>query len=128
MILESKTVITSQSAIWIVTAFFLLLLPEPFLTFFAAPPSPLAVAVARIFGAELTGLALVSWFTRHEADPRVLPNILFSYVVSNTLGFAVASYATAVGALNTRGWLLAALYLLYALAFIYLRFVQRKPS
>jgi hypothetical protein len=125
---HSKTVITSQSVIWIVTAFFLLLLPQPFLTFFGAPPSPLAVAVARIFGAELTGLALVSWFTRIEADPRVLPNILFSYVASNTLGVAVTLYATAVGALNTRAWFLAALYLLYALAFIYLYAVKRKPA
>ena len=127
MILQSKTIITSQSAVWIVTAFFLLVLPQPFLTFFGGPPQPLAVAVARIFGAELTGLALVSWFTRHEADPRVLPNILFSYVVSNTLGVVVTSYAIEVGGLNTRAWFLAALYLLYALAFIYLRFVQRKP-
>jgi len=125
MILRGETVIASQSAIWLVTALFLLLLPQTILTFAAGPPSPDAVGVARIFGAELAGLALVSWFTRREGDPSVYSRILFSYVVSNTLGFAASLYATVAGVFNRRCWLFAALYLLYAVAFIYLCLARR---
>lgn len=125
MLLRGETVIASQSAIWLVVALLLLLLPQSLLSFVAGPPSADAVGLARIFGAELAGLALVSWFTRREGDSPAYSRILFSYVVSNTLGFAASSYAAATGAFNRRCWFFAALYLLYAAAFIYLCLARR---
>lgn len=121
MILRAETVIASQSIIWIVAALLLLLLPHSILTFVIGSPPLEATGVARFFGAELAGLAVVSWFTRREQDTSpVYHGILFSYAVSNTLGFAASLYVTVTGTFNRRCWFFAALYLLYAVAFVYL--------
>lgn len=122
--MSSVTVIASQSVIWLVTALFLVLLPEPMLGFFGTSHTPFTVTLAQIFGSELTGLALVSWITRDTADPRKQNALLLSYFICNSLGFLVCLLGIKAGALRQAGWLLVGLYLLYALLFASLRFLK----
>jgi hypothetical protein len=84
--------------------------------------------VARIFGAELTGLALVSYFTRHTREPKVLSLLTLSYTICNTLGFVISLHGVITGALNQKAWGLVVLYLIYAVGFAYFHFVRRPAT
>jgi hypothetical protein len=126
--MSSVKVIASQSVIWLVVALFLVLLPEPLLGFFGTSHTAFTVTLARIFGSELTGLALVSWITRDTADPRKHNALLLSYFICNSLGFIVCLLGRRAGALKEAGWALVALYLVYALLFAYLRFMRPRRA
>ncbi len=133
--MRPSTIIGSQSILWFIIAVPLVAWPEGLLGIFGPELTPLGYVVARIFGAELIGLALASWFTRQPpaylvelvgADRLGLQSIravergLFgAYVTSNSLGFLASLRGTLSGTLNSRGWLLVALYLIYALLFAY---------
>jgi hypothetical protein len=126
--MSSVKVIASQSIIWLVVALFLVLLPEPLLGFFGTSHTPFTATLARIFGSELTGLALVSWITRDTADPRKHNALLLSYFICNSLGFIVCLLGRRAGALTEAGWALVGLYLIYALLFAYLRFMRPRRA
>ena len=124
--MSSRMIIASQSVIWIIVALFLFLAPETIVTFFGATHTQFTLTLARIFGAELTGLALVSWFTRNPQDPKVLQALLLSYFTCNTLGFIASLLGRMSGTMIPRGWLVVALYLVYALLFAYLLLTKPK--
>jgi hypothetical protein len=122
--MSAAKVIASQSIIWLITALFLILLPERMLTFFGTFYTPFTITLAQIFGSELTGLALVSWITRELAEPAKRDALLLSYFICNSLGFIVSLLGRQAGALRPSGWFLVGVYLIYALLFAYLRFIK----
>jgi hypothetical protein len=108
---------------------FLILAPKLIIEFFGSSYTPFTITLARLFGAELTGLALVSWITRDPSESSTLRGLALSYFICNLLGFIACVLGSSSGALLRTGWLLIALYLLYALLFAYLRFVALgKPD
>lgn len=115
-----RFVIASQSIIWIIVALLLLLAPGLILTFFGFETSPYIITLARIFGSELAGLALVSWLTKDMAETKILRGLIYSYFTCNTLGFIASLLGRLSGAMLPSGWLVVVLYLLYALLFAYL--------
>ena len=117
---KPSTLIASQSLLWLAAAAWLFLAPDPLLLLFGEGVTRYHAAVARVFGAELAGLGLASWFTRHTADPGVLRGLCWSYFASNTLGFLATFGAVRMGAMNANCWVLVVIYLVYAVAFGYL--------
>ena len=120
--MTARIVIYSQAAIWFVVALMLLAYPVAPITLFGASYTPFTVTLANIFGAELMGLALVSWFTRETTNAVLRRHLLLAYFICNSLGFLASLWGRLSGALVSAGWILVALYLLYAVAFAYLRF------
>ena len=127
--LNANKIIATQAVLWFVAAVFLVLAPELIVSFFASSYTPFTITLARLFGAELTGLALVSWITRDPSEVSTLRGLALSYFTCNSLGFIVTLFGSSSGALLRTGWLLVVLYLLYALLFAYLRFgVLNEPK
>ena len=110
--------IASQSLLWSFFALWLLVAPTLLLGVLGAQATPATNLVARIFGSELAGLALVSWFTRNASTLEMRRRLAVSYIVSNTLGFVTSSLGTVAGTFNSLGWLLVAIYLIYAVGFV----------
>ncbi|MES1241950.1 MAG: hypothetical protein ABUT39_10060 [Acidobacteriota bacterium] len=115
--MSTDTAIRSQAVLWFVVSVVLIAAPRVLLSFLGLEPTSGSLVVARIFGAELISLALVSWITRNPASPRTLRALCLSYVLCNSLGFAVSLQATLAGVMNAFGWVLVALYGLYATGF-----------
>lgn len=123
-VLNAKIIIASQAVLWLIVAVLLVLFPKLIISFFGSSYTPFTITLARIFGSELTGLALVSWITREPSDSSTLRGLALSYLICNSLAFIACVVGRSSGALVERtAWLLIALYLLYALLFAYLRFV-----
>lgn len=121
--MNANVIIASQAVIWLIVASLLLVVPKLMVSFFGSSYTPFTITLARIFGAELTGLALVSWITRDPSDSSTLRGLALSYLACNSLGFIVCLLGRLSGTLHTAAWLFIALYLFYAVLFGYLRFV-----
>jgi hypothetical protein len=118
--------IVSQSFLWAAASALLVIAPETILSWFDMPQSPSQHALARVFGAELSGLTLVSYFTRHLVYTPRKKSLALAYAVCNSLGFAVTSGAIIQGSMARFTWALSGLYLIYALAFAYYRFFDHR--
>ena len=122
--MSMNRLIVSQAILWAITSVFLLLAPATLLGWFAMHDIPSQQSLARIFGSELAGLTLASYFTRHLVYTRRRKNLALAYTASNTLGFVVTLDALLGEAMSRFTWALSALYLIYALAFAYYTFLD----
>ena len=118
--------IVSQSLLWAVSAILLVVAPETILGWFDMQQIPNLHALARVFGSELMGLALVSYFTRDLVYTPERKRLALAYLISNTLGFAATTGAIMQAAIGGVAWALASLYAIYALAFAYYFFGPGK--
>jgi hypothetical protein len=113
-----KSFIASQSMFWIGMALLLLLIPRQFVGFFGVVLDGDVLILARLFAAELTALAIVSYYETSRNWPTVPRMTWLAYVLSNTIGFLSSLAAVLAGTLNERGWLIVVLYFLYAAVFV----------
>ncbi len=113
-----KRFIASQSLLWILMAIGMLLVPRQFVGFFGADLSAGGVVLARLFAAELTALAFVSYFETARNWPTVPPMAWLGYTLSNGIGFGSTLVATLSGVFNQRGWIVVAAYFLYFIVFL----------
>lgn len=118
-------VIVSQSILWAAAAALLVLAPQVILGWFDVQQQE---TIARVFGAELAGLALVSYFTRQLARTPQRRDLAIAYTVSNTLGTWVTASSIMNGSMGRFTWILTGLYLIYALAFAYYLFSSLGTS
>jgi hypothetical protein len=113
-----KGFVASQSLLWIGMAVLLLAAPRQFCGFFGVTLDAGSLVLARLFAAELTALALVSYFETSRHWPTVPRMAWLAYSASNTIGFLSSLAAVLSGAFNQRGWLIVAAYFLYAAVFV----------
>jgi hypothetical protein len=118
--------IVSQSFLWAAASALLVIAPETILGWFDLPQAAGTSALARVFGAELSGLTLVSYFTRDLIYTQQRKKLAIAYTVSNTLGSLVTIVAGVRGTLGGFIWVLSALYVIYAVAFAYWCFFDGK--
>ncbi|UCD37234.1 MAG: hypothetical protein JSW54_10410 [Fidelibacterota bacterium] len=100
------------------------LLPEDALAQYGVKLMPKAgIFVARLFGATLLGVAIISWFARTmSADAR--SGVVLGFIVIDGVGFIVSLLAQIDGVVNELGWSTVVIYLLLGLGFIYFRFMK----
>jgi hypothetical protein len=110
--------VASQSFLWIAMAALLVAFPRQFVGFFGVTLDAGSLVLARLFAAELTALALVSFFETAKNWPKVPRMAWLGYTLSNIIGFLSCLAAVQTGAFNQRGWIIVAAYLLYAAVFL----------
>ncbi len=84
------------------------------------------ILVARLFGANLLGVAVLSWLARPLGASEARSAIVLSLVVIDGLGFIASLLAQLDGGINNLGWSTVVLYLLLFLGFAYFRFIKPK--
>jgi len=83
------------------------------------------IYIARLLGASLIGIALVSWFASARATGDLRTNMALSFFIVDALGFIVSLMAMVDGVMNQLGWSVVIMYLGLGLAFGYFSLVRK---
>lgn len=80
--------------------------------------------VAQLLGAALIVPALISWFARDVSDPGSRAAVVVPLFLFNAIAFVITLLGVLSKAIGAGGWLVAILFLLFALAFGYFQFIR----
>jgi len=102
------------------------LAPTAVLSLYGVTQGPGATLLARLFGAALIGIGLLTWFSRNVKDTGAQRAIILSMLVYDVIGVIVCVQGTVSGAMSAVGWTGVAVFLFLALGYAYFQFM--KPS
>jgi hypothetical protein len=102
----------------------LLVFPVALFSIFGVDLGPGGVFPAREYASALIGIFLLTWFARKAPVSAARTAIILALFIYDALGFVVTIIARADGVLNALGWLVAVIYLFFALGFGYFMTVK----
>lgn len=100
----------------------------PLLSIYGITLDKAGTLVAQLFGSLLIGLATLNWFARNVTDPEARQAIVFGNLAGDVVGFVIILLGQLAGIANALGWSSVAIYLLLALGFAYVQFVQPRNA
>ena len=100
----------------------------PLLSIYGVTLDKAGTLVAQLFGASLIGIAVLNWLARNVTDPDAQRAVVFANLAENVVGFVVILIGQLAGIPNAFGWSNVAIYLLLALGFAYVQFVQQRNA
>lgn len=90
-----------------------------------------SIFMARLFGAALIGIGLLTWLIRKTQDRITHRAIVPAMLVYSLVGFVVALHATVSGVMNSVGWSGVAIFLFLSVGYAYLQVLVvrgREPA
>lgn len=117
--MKFKTVMILKAIICLGFGPILLFFPGPLLKLLGAAFCVGAAFTAREYGAALIGNLLLTWFARNAEPSKVRQAIALALCVYDAIGFLVTLYFILSGLLNPLAWAIAAVYLFFAIAFVF---------
>ena len=100
----------------------------PLLSIYGITLDKAGTLVAQLFGALLIGIATLNWFARNVTDPEARQAVVLGNLVGDVIGFVVILLGQVAGIANALGWSNVAIYLLLALGFAYVQFMQPRNA
>ena len=100
----------------------------PLLAIYGITLDKAGTLVAQLFGAALISLALLNWLARNVTDPDARQAVVLANLAGDVVGFVVILLGQLAGIANALGWSNVAIYLLLALGFAYVQFMQPRSS
>jgi hypothetical protein len=100
----------------------------PLLAIYGITLDKAGTLVAQLFGALLIGVAVLNWFARDVTDPEARQAVVFGNLSGDAIGFVVILIGQLAGIANSLGWVNVAIYLLLAVGFAYVQFMQRRSA
>lgn len=100
----------------------------PLLAIYGITLDKAGTLVAQLFGAALISLAVLNWFARNVTDPEARQAVVLGNLAGDVVGFVVILVGQLAGISNALGWSNVAIYLLLALGFAYVQFMQPRSS
>ena len=98
----------------------------PLLSVYGVTLDKAGTLVAQLFGASLIGVAVLNWLARNVTDPGARRAVIFANLAQDVVGFVVILLGQLAGIPNALGWSNVAIYLLLALGFGYIQFMQPR--
>ena len=100
----------------------------PLLSIYGITLDKAGTLVAQLFGALLIGIATLNWFARNVTEPEARQAVVLGNLVGDVIGFVVILLGQLAGIANALGWSNVAIYLLLALGFAYVQFMQPRDA
>lgn len=100
----------------------------PLLSIYGITLDKAGTLVAQLFGALLIGMAVLNWFARNVTDPAARQAVVLGNLSGDVVGFVVILLGQLAGIANGLGWSNVAIYLLLALGFAYVQFMQPRSA
>jgi len=108
-----------KAVVSLITGLGFLLVPAAALLLLGAETDAAGLAISRFFGATMFLVGLILWLTRSVHEAHYLRMLASAVFVGDALAVIVAVRETLSGTINAFGWVIAALYLVFCLAFGY---------
>jgi hypothetical protein len=86
------------------------------------------IFMAREYGGALIGIFFLCWFSRNSAGSKALSAIVLFGFIYDLVNLIVSLTATLAGTMNSLGWGIVAVYLLFTLGFGYFLFFKPKTQ
>ena len=104
-----------------------MLMPGQLVRFYNVELNAGGLLVGQLLGASLLGFGFLNWFGKDLSESQAKQAILTANLAADTFGFIFSLIAQLGGVpgANALGWSTVLLYLVFALAFAYLRFMQK---
>lgn len=100
----------------------------PLLAIYGVTLDKAGTLVAQLFGTALIGYAILNWLARNVTDPEARRAVVWTNLATDAIGFVVILLGQLAGIANALGWSSVAIYLLLALAFAYIQFMQPRSA
>ncbi len=121
-----ETLMVIKALVCLVFGIGMLIFPVALFSVFGADLGTGGIFPAREYGSALFGILMLTWFARKAPESVARTAIILALFIYDALGFVVTIIARAEGVLNALGWLVAVIYLFFALGFGY--FLMTKPG
>jgi hypothetical protein len=122
--MKSRWFLLVKAVISILVAIAMLLLPATFGGWFGLSTNPATVAMARLLGASMVGIALICYFASGATASALRRKTILSLCVADTIGFIVQLAAQISGVFGALGWILVVIWALLALGLAYFYFLK----
>ena len=100
----------------------------PLLSIYGITLDKAGTLVAQLFGAALISLASLNWLARNVTDPTARQAVVLGNLAGDAVGFVVILLGQLAGIANALGWSNVAIYLLLALGFAYVQFMEPRRT
>jgi hypothetical protein len=100
----------------------------PLLSIYGITLDKAGTLVAQLFGAALISLAVLNWLARNVTDPAARQAVVLGNLAGDVVGFVVILLGQLAGITNALGWSNVAIYLLLALGFAYIQFMEPRRT
>lgn len=117
--MKLKTMLLIKAVVCLCFGILILFFPIFTYSIFGATLAAGGIFAAREYGASLIGNLMLVWYARNSTESDARRAIVIALFVYDAIGFIVTLVAIFAGALNSLGWLVAALYLFLAVGFGY---------
>lgn len=88
--------------------------------------TPALILLARLLGAYMLGMGMLSWLIRNALASNTQIYILYVFLAIHVLGFVISLISVLEGTVNALGWSSVALYFLIAVGFAYFLFFKPR--
>jgi hypothetical protein len=100
----------------------------PFAAIYGITLDRAGMLLAQLFGGALIAFAVLNWFARDVSDPGARQAVVLANLTGDAIGFVVILIGQLGGIANALGWSSVVIYLLLALAFAYVQFMQPRSA
>ena len=126
--MKFRTVMIIKAVVCLGLGVPILVVPVFLYSLFGASLTPGGVFAAREYGASLIGNLLLTWFARNAIESEVRRAIALGLCAYDAIGFVITLIALITGALGLLGWLAAAIYLFFTVAFGYFLLPRKEVA
>jgi hypothetical protein len=126
--MKLSTLLVVSAAVGVAFGVAFVLASGPLLSIYGITLDKAGTLIAQLFGALLIGIAVLNWLGRDLTDPQAQRAFVLGNLVGDVVGFVVILLGQLAGIANVLGWVNVAIYLLLALGFAYIQFMQPRNT
>ncbi len=121
-----KTLMTVKAIVCFILGIILLVIPGPSFSLMGVALAAGGIFAVREYGTSLLGIFVLTSIGRSVQKSKAREAIILALVLFDGIGFVLSLIAVLAGTLNAWGWIIAFIYLFFALGFGYYLYQEKR--